>query len=247
MENKTVLITGSAKRIGRAIALSMAESGWNVAVHYNVSQNEAEDLQKHIKSLGVKSCIVHADLRNEAQLRDIFPQVNHKLGVVDCLINNASVFKNDNIDSFTATSWHENMAVNLYAPTILMQEFTKQLPKEIGGNIVNMLDYAVLRFPERFMSYTASKSALWTLTQSLALALAKRRVRVNGVGPGRILHNPYDNQASFLEAVQAAPLGEDSTPEEICRAISFILSATSMTGQMIALDGGKHLIGPEVY
>lgn len=247
MENKTVLITGAAKRVGREIAISLAESGWNVAIHYNSSKNDAEDLLKHVKSLGVKACLIQADLTNEGQARAVFAAANKQIGVVSCLINNASVFKNDNIDNFTSSSWNENMAVNLNAPAILIQEFAKQLPAGLGGNVVNMLDYAVLRYPERFMSYTASKAALWTLTQTLALALAARKIRVNGIGPGNTLPNQYETQERFEKARLASPLGVGADPSEICHAIKFILSSPSITGQMIALDGGKHLIGPEVY
>lgn len=247
MQNKAVLITGAAKRIGKAIAIAMAQNGWNIALHYNTSQNEAEDTAKYIKSFGVKVCIIQADLTNTQQLEKIFAQANQKLGVINCLVNNASVFKNDTIQNFSFQSWNENMAVNLYAPAALIQEFIKQIPAGQGANIINMLDYAVWRYPEKFLSYTASKSALWALTQQLGLALAPLKIRINGIGPGRVLHNIYDNNESFNKAVEAAPLGTDSSPDEIAAAINFILSSPSMTGQMIALDGGKHLTGPEVY
>lgn len=247
MEKKTVLITGAAKRIGKATAVTMAQEGWNVAIHYNTSQNEAEDTLKYIKSFGVKGCIIQADLNNEQQTRAIIGKASEKLGTINCLVNNASVLKNDNINNFSNTSWNENMQVNLYAPTILIQEFVKQLPEGHPGNVINMLDYAVWRYPERFMSYTASKAALWALTQQLALALAPKKIRINGIGPGKILQNIYENTDNFIKGRQSAPLGSDSSPEEISRAIQFIISSPSMTGQMIALDGGKHLIGPEVY
>ncbi len=247
MQNKAVLITGAAKRIGKVIAIAMAQNGWNIALHYHTSQNEAEDTAKYIKSFGVKTCLIQADLTNPQQLSSIFAQANQKLGPIHCLVNNASVFKNDTIQNFSPATWNENMSVNLYAPAALMQEFIKQIPPNQAANIINMLDYAVLRYPEKFLSYTASKAALWALTQQLGLTLAPLKIRVNGIGPGRILQSPYDNHASVTKAVQAAPLGADSSPDEICAAINFILNAPSMTGQMIALDGGKHLIGPEVY
>lgn len=247
MERKIALITGAARRIGKTIACALAREGWDIALHYNNSQNEAEDTIKYIKSLGVNGIIVHADLKNEAQLRTIIRQVNDKLGKITCLVNNASVLKNDNIDNFSTESWNENMQVNLYAPIILIQEFAKQLPEGNGGNVINMLDYAVWRYPERFMSYTASKAALWALTQQLALALATKKIRINGIGPGKILQNIYENTDNFIKGRTSGPLGSDSSPDEIASAILFIISSPSMTGQMIALDGGKHLIGPEVY
>jgi short-subunit dehydrogenase len=247
MTKKLVLITGAAKRIGKAIACAMAENGWNVAVHYNNSQNEAEDVVKYIESKGVRACLIKADLADEAQTRNIFNQVNAKLGVVSCLVNNASVFKNDNIDNFSATSWHENMTVNLYAPAILMQEFARQLPEGINGNIINMLDYAVLRYPEKFMSYTTSKAGLWALTEQLAFSLAKRSIRINAIGPGNSLPNQYESQERFNSARLASPLGVGANPEELCNALLFLLSCPSITGQIIAMDGGKHLAGPEIY
>jgi NAD(P)-dependent dehydrogenase (short-subunit alcohol dehydrogenase family) len=247
MENKLVLITGAAKRIGKVIALSLAEAGWSVVVHYNTSKNEAEDVVNQIKNLGRKACAVQADLTNEAQARKVFSEVNEQIGAVTCLINNASILKNDTINNVTNSSWNENINTNLYAPVILIQEFIKQLPEGQAGNIINMLDYAVLRYPEKFMSYMASKAALWALTQQLALALAPQKIRVNGIGPGKILQNIYENPDNFAKGRKSAPLGADSTPEEIAHAVKFILSAPSLTGQLIALDGGKHLIGPEVY
>lgn len=246
MENKVILVTGAARRIGREIAINMAKSGWDVALHYNNSEGEAVDVAKIITGYGAKCCLIKADLRDEQQLKTILPQAA-ALGNVTCLVNNASVFHNDTIQNVTRASWQENMQVNLYAPTILMQEFVKNLPQNQPGNIINMLDYAVWRYPEKFLSYTASKAALWTLTQQLAMALAPRKIRVNGIGPGRILHNPYDNAESFANAVQSAPLGYDSSPAEICNTVKFIIASPAMTGQMIALDGGKHLIGPEAY
>lgn len=246
MENKIVLITGAAKRIGKEIAIAMAENSWNIALHYNSSKAEAEQTLKHIKSIGVNACVIKADLTSEKQLSSIMPQVHKKLGRVSCLINNASVFQNDNIANVSAESWHKNMAVNLYAPTILSQEFAKQLPDKTQGNIINMLDYTVLRYPENFLSYTASKSGLWTLTQQLALALAPN-IRVNAIGPGIALPNKKESVARIKKSLSASPLKMHTSPAEICNAIQFILSAQSMTGQMLALDGGKHLLGPEVY
>lgn len=247
MGNRAVLVTGAAKRIGKAIAISMAKAGWNIGIHYNTSQTEAADTIKHIESIGVKACLVQADLGNEKQARGIIEQVNKQIGVVTCLVNNASVLKNDTIQNFTSASWDENMAVNLYAPTILMQEFIKQLPNSGGGNIINMLDYSVWRYPEKFVSYTASKAALWALTQQLAYSLAKHGVRVNAIGPGNALPNQFESDKRFQESRLASPLAIGTDPEEICRTLHFILSCPSMTGQMIALDGGKHLVGPEVY
>ena len=246
MENKTVLITGAAKRIGKAIAISLAEQNWSVAIHYHNSQLEAEETVRHIAEAGTKACIIQADLSDEQQLRNLFATANKKLGAISCLINNASVFRNDTIENLNHDSWQENMMVNLYAPTILSQEFVKQLPDGVKGNIINMLDYTVWRHPKNFVSYTASKAGLWALTKQLALTLAPNS-RVNAIGPGNALANKHETDERFKKSYLASPLQVSTDPDEICQAIKFILSAKSMTGQMIALDSGKHLIGPEVY
>jgi len=247
MEKKLVLITGAAKRIGKAVALSMAENGWDVAIHYNNSQGDAEDTLKQIKLLGANGHIFKADLTNLQQTHALLDEINKKLGVVTCLINNASVFMNDTIEDFTAESWNENMAVNLHAPAILIKGFVNQLPASHNGNIINMLDYAVWRYPEKFMSYTTSKAGLWTLTQQLAYSLAPRNIRINAIGPGNTLPNESESEERFQKARASSPLGTGADPEEICNAVQFILKASSMTGQMLALDGGKHLVGPEIY
>lgn len=250
MLEKTVLITGAAKRIGREIALSMAEAGWNVAVHYNYSGDEAEETAQCIRRLGVRACIIRADMMVAAQVPGILAQANEQVGPVTCLVNNASVFKNDNILNLTHESWHENVTVNLYAPVLLIQAFIKQLPDARPPgmyNIINMLDYAVWRYPEKFLSYTASKAGLWALTGQLAYSLAGHHIRINAIGPGNTLPNQHESKERFMAARLASPLGVGADTDEICRAVHFILASPSMTGQMIALDGGKHLVGPEGY
>ncbi len=246
MVKKTVLITGAAKRIGKQIALFMADNGWNIAMHYNSSEEEAKNLIKELENKGVKAASIQADLSKHTDVARIFPEVNKRVGVIECLINNASVFENDNINNITEHSWDKNITVNLKSSIFLIKEFVTQIGNN-KGNIINILDYAVLRYPENFLSYTISKSALWAATQQLAINLAKKHIRINAIGPGNVLPSKYETEEKFNLSTQTSPLGINTDPMEICRAINFILSSPSLTGQIIALDSGKHLIGPEAY
>ncbi len=244
MKNKSVLITGAAKRIGREIALSMADDGWDIAIHYNSSKKEAEELLQEIVDKGVRACKIQADLANETQVLQIISQANEELGEISCLINNASSFKNDDITDMSRDIWDAHMQINLRAPVILSQEFAKQLNGK--GNIINMLDYCVLSPSDKFLSYTASKSALWTLTQTLAKQLAPN-IRVNAIGPGHCLPNCKETDESFQEAIQSTPLKEAISVKDICQTVEFFLKTPSITGQIIALDGGKHLVNATFY
>lgn len=240
----TVLITGAAKRIGRAIALSLAKQGWDIAIHYHHSAEDAESVADQIRAQGRKAITIKADLAQEAQVQAIIPQAVAQLGPLSCLVNNASSFENDRLESNDRASWDAHMEVNLRAPVVLMQHFARQLPAESEGNIINILDYAVLKPPHHFLSYFVSKTGLWTLTQTLALELAPR-IRVNGIGPGPALANSRQTPSCFAASCEQTPLKRGTTPEEICHTVQFLLSSPSITGQMIALDGGRHLEGAE--
>jgi NAD(P)-dependent dehydrogenase (short-subunit alcohol dehydrogenase family) len=234
------LVTGAAKRIGRAIALDLAKHGWSVAVHYNNSAAEAAELVAEIKEGGGRAVALKADLRREAEVETLVPRAAEALGPLTCLVNNASLFQMDKIDTVTRASWDAHIETNLRAPLVLAQAFARQLPAEARGNIVNMLDERVWKPTPYFLSYTVAKMGLWTLTRTLALALAPR-IRVNGIGPGPTLPSARQTAEQFAQQNAALPLGRGTTPAEICDAIRFILAAPAMTGQMIALDGGQHL------
>lgn len=238
---KTVLITGAAKRIGRAMAEVLAEAGWNVAVHYNLSGAEAESFAVDLHSrFGIQAVAFAADLTSEASTQSLMAAVTERLGPVTCLINNASVFENDTIETADRASWDRHMEANLRAPLILSQAFAAQVPGGIAGNIINLLDQRVWSLTPHFLTYTLSKAGLWTLTQTLALALAPR-IRVNAIGPGPVLPSVRQTQDEFDNQVAAQPLARQVQPTEIAAAVRFILDAPSMTGQMIALDAGQHL------
>lgn len=237
---RVALVTGAARRIGRAIALDLARQGWDVALHANQSHEEADSLAQEIAALGRRAVVLRAELTNEAEVSSLLPDAAAALGPVGLLVNNASVFEQDDICCMNRQGWDRHMEANLRAPALLMQEFAAALPPEAEGVVVNIIDQRVLHPGPDFLSYTLSKSGLWTLTRTLALALAPR-IRVNAIGPGPVLQSRHQTEAEFAAEVASVPLHRQTDLSEICRAIAFILSARSMTGQMIALDGGQHL------
>lgn len=239
--SKNVLITGAAARLGRAIAEGLAEDGWSVALHYGQSRQAAEDLADQLSQKGVKAVALQADLTREAEVTALMTRAQSALGPLTGLINNASAFENDNLETMTRASWDLHMETNLRAPLVLAQEFAKCLPEGENGNIINMLDQRVWKLTPQFLTYTLSKASLWTLTQTLAQALGPR-IRVNAIGPGPTLKNKRQSEADFAKQVAATPLQRGATPQEIAAGVKFILASPSLTGQMIALDGGQHLI-----
>jgi NAD(P)-dependent dehydrogenase (short-subunit alcohol dehydrogenase family) len=236
----TALVTGAGKRIGRAIALDLARRGLAVAVHYNSSAEAADAVVAEIRSLGGTAVALQADLGDEAAVERLIPAATAALGPLGVLINNASTFEYDSAASATRAGWDRHMEANLRAPFVLIQQFAKQLPETAGGAVVNLLDQRVLNLTPHFVTYTVSKAALWTLTQTLAMALAPR-IRVNGIGPGPTLPSTHQTDAQFARQCADMPLGHGTSPDEIVAAVWFLLQARAMTGQMVALDGGQHL------
>ncbi len=236
----TVLITGAAKRIGRAIALGMAADGWRVALHYGTSSHEAEDLALLIRGNGGEAITVQADLNDEEQASNLIPRAVKDAGPISCLINNASLFEEDSAETTTRASWDAHMQVNLRSPFVLTQSFREQLPEGLEGNVVNIVDQRVWNLTPHFLTYTLSKAGLWTLTQTLAMALAPH-IRVNAIGPGPALPSARQSEEAFIKQWSSLPLRRKVTLQEIVDAVRFILEAPSMTGQMIALDGGQHM------
>jgi NAD(P)-dependent dehydrogenase (short-subunit alcohol dehydrogenase family) len=237
---KAALVTGGARRIGRALALVLAEDGFAVAVHHHRSYAAAEDLVALIRDKGGTAVALAADLGDEGAVRTLLSRAELALGPIGCLVNNAGVFASDTVETATRESWELHLAINLRAPFVLIQDFAKRLPKSAGGVVVNLLDQRVWSLTPFFVSYTLSKAGLWTLTRTMALALAPR-IRVNGIGPGPALPSPRQSAQEFARQCATMPLRRGTSPREIAAALRFILSAPAMTGQMIALDGGQHL------
>lgn len=235
-----VLVTGAARRIGRAIALDLAANGWTVAVHYHRSTAAAAEVVATILAGGGRAAAFAADLRSEAATAALIATAAAELGTITCLVNNASVFEYDSPETATRESWDLHMQVNLRAPFLLVQGLLRQLPAEASGNVINILDQRVLNVTPYFTSYTVSKAGLWTLTQTLAMALAPR-VRVNGVGPGPTLPSKRQTDEHFVRQWSRTPLSRQVMPEEISAAVRYLLSAPSVTGQMISVCAGQHL------
>ncbi len=236
---KNVLVTGAAKRLGQAIALDLAAAGWNVALHYNSS--DAAAVAAEARRHGIKAATLKADLARESETATLVAQAATAIGPLTALINSASIFKNDDWQSATRQSWDTHMEVNLRAPLLLSQEFATQLPEGEQGNIINIIDQRVLKPTPQFLSYSLSKAGLYWLTTTLAQGMAPR-IRVNAVGPGPTLRNERQSVADFERQRGATLLGHGAEPADICAAVRYLLEATAVTGQMIAADGGQHLI-----
>ena len=237
---ETVLITGAAKRVGRVIALELAKAGCDIAIHFRDSRKDAEALAREVEALGRRAALIQADLEDEAAVESILPAATAALGPITALVNNASLFERDEALDVTRAGWDRQLAVNLRAPFVLMQQFARVLPADRGGAIVNVLDQRVWNLTPYFVSYTVSKAGLWTLTQTMALALAPR-IRVNAVGPGPILPNDNQSEAQFKTHWSSLPLQRIIHPEDVARAVRFLIESPALTGQMIAVDGGEHL------
>ncbi len=238
---KTVLITGSAKRIGRQLALDLAGAGYDVAVHCNTSRPEAETVAREIIAKGRRAIVVQGDLADVQTPERLVAEVTHGLGPLTTLINNASIFEPDEVGGISTESWSTHQDTNLRAPIMLAQAFAKALPDNLLGNIINIIDQRVWKLNPRFFSYTMSKTGLWTATRTLAQALAPR-IRVNAIGPGPALPSVRMDQSEFDKQARLTLLGRGTSPAEISEAAKFILSQPALTGQMIALDGGQHLV-----
>jgi NAD(P)-dependent dehydrogenase (short-subunit alcohol dehydrogenase family) len=234
------LVTGAGQRIGRAIAVELAAQGWTVAVHHRRSEAEAGETAEMIRAKGRKAELFPADLADETQVTALASKVAADLGPITCLVNNASLFEHDGAATVTQQSWDRHFAINLRAPFVLIQAMAAGLPEGATGNVINLLDQRVWNLTPEFVSYTLTKTGLWTLTQTMAMALAPH-IRVNGIGPGPVLASKNQTPEQFAAQVAATPLKIPTPVEKIAEAVTFILGSPTMTGQMIALDSGQHL------
>lgn len=234
------LITGAGRRIGRALALAVAGAGYDIALHCHHSVAEAEGAASEIEALGRQTAVLTADLADEADVRGLVPAAHRALGPVTLLINNASVFEDDRIETLTSDGWRKHMEVNLHAPLLLSQAFAAELPADRTGLIVNILDQRVWNLNPQFFSYSLSKAALWMATRTMAQGLAPR-IRVNGIGPGPTLPSIHQTLEMFQAEAEHTPLQRRATPADIAAAALYLIDAPTVTGQMIAVDGGQHL------
>ena len=238
---RNALVTGAARRIGRAIALRLAGEGYGLALHSSVrSASDAEVLAGEIRRSGGRAQVVTGDLSCAEDVAGLLGKAAAAIGPLNLLVNNASLYEPDVPGAFDGAFFDRMMAVNLRAPLQLASDFAAALPAEARGAVINIIDQKVWRLNPRYFSYTLSKSAFWTATQTMAQAYAPR-IRVNAVGPGPVLPNHLEGEAGFLREASAVPLGASVSPDEIADAVIYLVHARSVTGQMIAVDGGQHL------
>lgn len=253
------LVTGAGRRLGRAMALRLAAEGHDVAVHYHSSAGAAEETAQMVRQHGRRAVTLQADLADDSTTGALLPRAAEALeGPITCLVNNASVFERDTIETATRESWDAHFSSNLRAPFLLIQAMAAQedvppltptgeepdpesrLEPRAWGLVVNMVDQRVLKLTPDFMSYTLAKSALWTLTRTASQALAPR-IRVNAIGPGPTLAGAQQSEEQFARQRASTILERGADPGDITAALAYFLSAPAVTGQLICVDGGQHL------
>ncbi|MEM6464597.1 MAG: SDR family oxidoreductase [Pseudomonadota bacterium] len=249
--NGQALVTGAGKRLGREIALYLADRGLDVAVHYNSSSDEAEEVAKACRDKGVKSATLRANLIDESEMQTLVPRAVDALGgPLTVLVNSASIFEDDTIETATRESWDRHLESNLRAPFVLTQAFAAQVPEPSTGGewddvtanalVINLIDQRVRRMTPKFASYTIAKAGLWALTQTAAQALAPA-VRVNAIGPGPTMQGTRQAREHFQHQRSNTILRRGADPSDITHAVGYFLDANSVTGQLICADGGQHL------
>ena len=240
MEIQKIIITGGATRIGAAIAESLADDKNQITIHYNKSKKNAEQLKNILEKKRSKVFLIKADLNKISELNKIIKFANVKMKGVNCLINNASLFENDNIKNFSIKGWDKHININLKAPAILIKQFAKIVSKNIKANIINIVDQRVFKLTPYFLSYTLSKTGLYTLTKTSAMSLAPN-IRLNGIAPGPTVKNKRQSAKHFKKQYLSTLLKKSVNTKEISSAIKFLITNKSITGQVIAIDSGQNL------
>lgn len=234
------LVTGGAQRLGRSIALELAQQGWNIALHFRSSAAQAEQTLADIRALGVQAVGIQADLAKPEQVEQLF-HTAARSGPVRCVVNNASLFEFDNAQNIAAELFHQHMASNLLAPLMLAKLLHSHVPEGQQGVVVNLLDQKLSNLNPDFLSYTLSKAGLQTATTMLAMELAPK-VRVVGVAPGLTLISHLQTPEQFEKTHQISPLNRSSRPEDIAQSVAFLVNSPAITGTTLLVDGGQHLV-----
>ncbi len=241
LAGRAALVTGAARRVGRALALALARAGASVAVHYRGSDAEARETAAEIERLGAKAALVRADLADPDAAGGLIDTAARRLGAIDILVNNASIFAPGDVAGTDSLAWDAHQAINVRAPFLLARAFARALPAGRGGDIVNLNDWRALRPGADHFAYTVSKAGLHGLTQSLAVALAPR-IKVNEIALGAVLP-PEGSPADYVHQLRREiPLDRWSKPEEVADALLFLLRSPGLTGQTLLVDGGRHLV-----
>ena len=239
MEAPKRIITGGATRIGAPIAKKLSGPNKEILIHFNKSKLKAEKLKKELANDGTKVYLVKGDLSKENDVNKIVKYAKSKLKYFDCLINNASLFENDKLESFSSKSWENHISTNLKAPALLSKEFSKNIRGK-NNNIINIIDQRIFKLTPYFFSYTISKTGLYTLTKTSAMSLAPK-IRVNGIAPGPTIKNQRQSEKHFRKQYLATPLKRQVDVKEICDAVDFFIKNSSITGQILAIDSGQSL------
>ncbi|MEM1079783.1 MAG: SDR family oxidoreductase [Pseudomonadota bacterium] len=246
---KSALVTGAGKRLGAAMALYLAERGYDLAIHYASSESEAEAVADQIRALGRKAVTLKADLLSETDMGRLVPDAAVALGPLSVLVNNASIFEYDTVQTATRENWDRHFQSNLRAPFVLTQAFAAQAPEtrtDANGEpmasslVINLIDQRVRKLTPEFMTYTLAKMGLWAFTQTAAQALAPQ-IRVNAIGPGPTLRGGRQSEAHFAKQRAATLLERGADPAGITAALGYFLDAPAVTGQLLCVDGGQHL------
>jgi NAD(P)-dependent dehydrogenase (short-subunit alcohol dehydrogenase family) len=238
---QAALVTGAGRRIGRAIALALAKAGWDVAVHYLNSRDEAQDTANAVRALGRRAALLECDLADEAQVRQLLARAALALGPIGCVVNNAALFEYDSAADFSPALLDRHMRANLNAPILLAQALHAATPAGGQAVVINLLDQKLANLNPDFLSYTLSKAALQAATTMLAQALAPT-VRVVGLAPGITLASGDQTESGFASAHQATPLARSSTPQDVADAACYLAAARAVTGTTLLVDGGQHLV-----
>ena len=239
MEAKKIIITGGATRIGAAIARSLANYETSITIHFNTSKKEAEKVKKELQDLGSEVHLIKADLNNQKQTENLIKNAFKKMKGIDCLVNNASVFENDDLLNFSEKSFLKHININLKAPSILTSKF-KKLIKKNEGCIINIIDQRVEKLTPFFFSYTLSKSSLATLTKITAMKLGPN-IRVNAISPGPTLKNKRQTESHFIKQWKSILLKKQVDVDNICEGVKFLIKNSNITGEIINIDSGQRL------
>lgn len=238
---RVALVTGAGRRLGREIALGLARAGWDIAVHYRNSHDEARDVAREIAALGRRAVTLQCELADEEAVRGLLPQAIAALERVDCVVNNASLFDYDSDLNFSQARLDAHMHANVAAPILLARALYDATPEGGQAVVINLLDQKLYNLNPDFLSYTLSKAALEAANTMLAQSLAPK-VRVVGVAPGITMVSGDQSEEGFEKAHTQTPLGRSSTPEDIAAAVVYAAGARAMTGTTLLVDGGQHLL-----
>jgi pteridine reductase len=240
INGKVAVVTGGAVRLGKALALALAEQGARLVIHYGSSASPAQETVTEIKAMGNDALAIQADLSQSGQAPSIVERAMAQFGQVDILVNSAAIFEPGKWDDTTEANWDRHFAINLKSPFFLSQAFARHVGPERAGHIVNIADWRGVRPGIGHVAYTLTKAALIAMTKSLALALAPN-IQVNAIAPGMILPPPGEDRSYLERKAGKIPAQRVGSPEEIAKALIFLLRSDFVTGDLIFVTGGEHL------